>query len=102
MQCSTPSKYFIFAIQIYKLAHTLKQPVGYVTTVYGPGLVLQCQYQIKLKSFILLALPRTRLSLTYKIIQHGWFKTNAAEFEKYVLMTTCALLSHFVILYRKP
>ena len=86
-----PANILFFAIQIYKLAHTSKQPIGYITGVYGPGLVLHYQYLIKSKTFFLLALPRTRLSLKSKVYQQGWLKTNVAEFEKYVLMTTCRL-----------
>ena len=53
MLCNTapPANILFFAIQIYKLAHTLKRPVGNVTGVYGPGLVLQYHYQIKSKPF---------------------------------------------------
>ena len=46
-----PANIMFFAVQIYKLAHTLKPPVSYVTGVYGPGIVLHYQYQIKLKPF---------------------------------------------------
>ena len=46
-----PASLLFFAFQIYKLTHDLKQPVGYITGVYGPGFVLQYQYQIELKSF---------------------------------------------------
>ena len=46
-----PANILFFAIQIYKLAHTLKQSVGYITGVYGLGLVLYYQCRTKLKPF---------------------------------------------------
>ena len=51
MMCNaaSPANVLFFAIQICRLAHILKQPVDYVTGVYGPVLVLHYQYQIKLK-----------------------------------------------------
>ena len=48
---ASPANILFFAIQIYKLANTSEQPVGCVNGVYGTRLVLQYQYQIKLKPF---------------------------------------------------